>query len=176
MRKIVNDLLCIGLFQMFNNEVAVKLGLNCAIVLQTLHRRLLYHARGGNGTNHIDGKFWNYCSLNDWKKTLPYMGKSTIARALKKLRQLGLIRTGQFKKNGTDYCTINYRKLYELGFDLNCGAIEQAGLCGIEMYFAKRPTQNGTAYAQNEPEVSQSKPEVSQGELKVSQNETDYIQ
>ena len=159
---------------MFNQEVAVKLGLNCAIILQTLHRRLLYHAR--EGTNHIDGEFWNYCSLDDWVKTLPYMGRSTIARALRKLKQLKIIKTGRFKKNRTDYYTIDYRKVYELGFDLNCGAIEQAGLCGIETYLGERPVQNGRAYVQNEPKVSQSKTGASQNEQETSQNETGYIQ
>ncbi|GHI00072.1 conserved phage C-terminal domain-containing protein [Neobacillus kokaensis] len=92
-------------------SLAVKLGLNEAIVLQQIHYWLV------RSKHVIEGKRWVYNTYHDWQKQLPFWSESTIKRTIRSLESLGYLQSGNWnrlKLDKTKWYTINYDKLPEL--------------------------------------------------------------
>jgi hypothetical protein len=91
-------------------SLAVKLGLNDAIILQQIHYWLL------RSNFEFDQKKWVYNSLKDWQKQFPFFSEDTIYRAFKRLEADGYLLSKMLSKNKFDrtkYYTIDYSKLNE---------------------------------------------------------------
>lgn len=92
-------------------NLAVKIGLNEAIVLQQMHYWLIVSG------NKRDGRFWVYNTYDDWSEQFPFWSKSTLIRTLDSLIKKELIMTGNYNKakfDRTKWYTINYEKVEEL--------------------------------------------------------------
>jgi len=92
-------------------SLAVKLGLNEAMVLQQIHYWL-------QGSQHqYDGRKWVYNSYKEWQVQLPFWSESTIKRTIKSLEKQGYVISANYNKSKLDqtkwYC-IDYKKLAEL--------------------------------------------------------------
>ncbi|MEG0280316.1 MAG: conserved phage C-terminal domain-containing protein [Morganella sp. (in: enterobacteria)] len=88
-------------------ELAVRLGLNEAIVLQQIQYWLNDTASGVE----IDGQRWIYNTLDKWKEQFPFFSESTIKRAFASLKNIGVLNIEQIKKashDRTNYYSINY--------------------------------------------------------------------
>ena len=89
-------------------ELAVRIGLNEAIVLQQIHYWL-------QKSDHIiEGQRWVYNSVEDWSKQFPFFSPSTVRRTLEKLTADKYLTTGCFNKlkmDKTKWYTINYSAL-----------------------------------------------------------------
>ncbi|MGE7917256.1 hypothetical protein [Lysinibacillus xylanilyticus] len=90
-------------------SLAVKVGLNEAIILQQLHFKTLI-------STHIhDGHKWVYNSYLQWKKEFPFWSEKTIKRAIRKLEDDSyIISTDEFNKykiDKTKWYRLNYTKL-----------------------------------------------------------------
>lgn len=89
-------------------SLAVKLGLNEAIILQQLHYWL-------QKSNHEhQGKRWVYNSYPEWQKQFPWWSTDTIKRTITKLEKKGVITSGNFNKSKLDktkWYTIDYNRL-----------------------------------------------------------------
>lgn len=86
-------------------ELAVKIGLNEAIILQQIH---YWQSRSAN---FRDGRAWVYNSVEDWKKQFPFWSAKTISRALNGLRKQDLVFTGQYNQQSRDqtlWYSVNY--------------------------------------------------------------------
>ena len=97
-------------------ELACKIGLNEAIVLQQLNYWI------NKSTNTYDGKRWVYNTYNDWQKQFPWWSISTIKRSLQRLKKLDLIITAnynQLPQDRTVWYSINYDKINELAAEGN---------------------------------------------------------
>ncbi len=91
-------------------ELAVKIGLNEAIVLQQLHYWLI------KSTNIRDDKKWIYNSIREWQEQFPFWSVDTIRRALNRLINSGIVIKGEYSKTSFDkttWYTINYDVLEE---------------------------------------------------------------
>ncbi len=91
-------------------SLAVKLGLNDAIILQQIHYWLL------RSNFEFDQKKWVYNTLKDWQKQFPFFSEDTIYRAFKRLEADGYLLSKMLSKNKFDrtkYYTIDYSKLNE---------------------------------------------------------------
>mgnify|MGYP001172850965 CR=1 FL=1 len=89
-------------------SLAEKVGLNEAIVLQQLH----YWLQVSN--HYIDGRKWIYNTYEDWEKQFPFWSNRTIRRTITKLKNDGIILTGNFNKlkiDKTTWYSIDYQKL-----------------------------------------------------------------
>lgn len=93
-------------------ELAKKIGLNEAIILQQIH----YWLRGAENknNNYFDGRYWVYNTYEEWGKQFPWWSISTIRRAFKNLEQKKLLIVGNYNKlqiDNTKWYSINYEKL-----------------------------------------------------------------
>jgi len=92
-------------------SLAVKIGLNEAVVLQQTHSWLTI------SKDVIRGKRWVYKTYLDWQKQLPFWSVSTIKRAIHKLESQGYLISGNWNKvilDHTKWYSIDYVKLEEL--------------------------------------------------------------
>ena len=91
--------------------LAVKVGLNEAIILQQLHYWLK------DSKNVRDGYTWVYNSYEDWQTQFPFWSVRTIKRIITGLENKGIIVSGCFNKmraDRTKWYRIDYEKLNEV--------------------------------------------------------------
>lgn len=91
-------------------SLAVKLGLNEAVVLQQIHYWL------GISKHNIEGRTWVYNTYEEWQKQLPFWSVSTIKRTIRSLEMLGLLLSdnwNQMKMDKTKWYSIDYEILQE---------------------------------------------------------------
>lgn len=91
--------------------LAVKIGLNEALVLQQIH----YWVK--SSTHVIEGRKWIYNTYKKWQLQFPFWSESTIKRTIHSLEDQGLIITGNWnrsKMDKTKWYTIDYEKVEAL--------------------------------------------------------------
>lgn len=91
--------------------LAQKIGLNEAIVLQQLHYWI------DTSGHDIKGENWIYATYEELQSQFPWWSMKTIQRTLTNLKEIGLIKVGNFNKkkyDKTNWYTINYKKLDDL--------------------------------------------------------------
>ena len=91
-------------------SLAVKIGLNEAVVLQQIHYWL------GISKHRIEGRIWVYNTYEEWQKQLPFWSVSTIKRTILSLEMKGLLLSANFnamKMDKTKWYSIDYEKLQE---------------------------------------------------------------
>jgi len=97
-------------------DLAVKVGLNDAIVLQQIHYWIMINKKAGK--NFKDGYYWTYNSLPAWQEQFPFWSKNTIQRTLTKLKNNNLIvvtnKYNKLKQDRTNWYRINYEELNRL--------------------------------------------------------------
>lgn len=90
-----------------NPELAVRIGLNEAIVLQQIN----YWLVETNSGIEQEGIQWVYNTHKEWVKQFPFWSIDTVKRTLLSLEKLGCVRVEQLAKaqrDMTNYYTINY--------------------------------------------------------------------
>lgn len=84
----------------FDVELATRYGMLEAIILNNLE---FWTARNeANGQHNHDGYYWTYNSTKALAKLFPYVSQRQIQLALKHLRELGIIQTGNYNKQPYD--------------------------------------------------------------------------
>lgn len=84
-----------------NSELAVKIGLNEAIVLRQIYYWLEINEKLKR--NYYDGKYWSYNTMENWRKeNFPWWSTKTVERAFKNLVNSGLVITGNYNKDSRD--------------------------------------------------------------------------
>ncbi|HEY2422210.1 MAG TPA: conserved phage C-terminal domain-containing protein [Neobacillus sp.] len=89
-------------------SLAVKLGLNEAVVLQQIHYWVT------SSTHEIEGRKWIYNTYKEWQKQLSFWSDSTIKRTIRSLEDQGYLLSGNFnqlKIDKTKWYTIDYERL-----------------------------------------------------------------
>ncbi|WP_145526088.1 hypothetical protein [Yersinia rohdei] len=90
-----------------NPELATRIGLNEAIVLQQIN----YWLTETNSGIEQEGVQWVYNTHKEWVKQFPFWSIDTVKRTLLSLEKLGCVRVEQLAKaqrDMTNYYTINY--------------------------------------------------------------------
>ena len=91
----------------FDVEIAVKYGIECAVLLSHINYWCLKNE--ANGKHLHNGKYWVYNSKKAFAKLFPYMSERQIDYALTKLKKENLILTDNFnysKMNRTIWYTV----------------------------------------------------------------------
>lgn len=92
-------------------SLAVKIGLNEAVILQQIH----YWVQ--TSRHVIEGRKWIFNTYKDWQEQLPFWSESTIKRTIHSLEKQGFLLSGNWnrsKMDKTKWYTINYQQLEEL--------------------------------------------------------------
>ena len=92
-------------------SLAVKLGLNEAVVLQQIH----YWVEAS--LHVVEGRKWVYKTYREWQRQLPFWSESTIKRAIRSLESQGYLLSANWnrlKLDKTKWYTIDYERLMEL--------------------------------------------------------------
>lgn len=96
--------------------LALKIGLNEAIVFQQIH----YWTRVSK--NKKDGHLWVYKTFKEWEKEFPFWSLRTIQRIIKNLEEKELIFSSKTHNRAaydrTKWYRINYEKLKEVESDI----------------------------------------------------------
>lgn len=102
-------------------SLAVKYGLNEAIILQQIHYWSLPKESGKDQGIVIDGVRWIYNTYEGWQKNFPFFSERTIRRAITSLEEAGvLVSTQGLATEGRDrtkYYRIDYERLDADGAD-----------------------------------------------------------
>ncbi|MCM3768453.1 conserved phage C-terminal domain-containing protein [Neobacillus niacini] len=89
-------------------SLAVKLGLNEAVILQQIHYWV--HA----SRHVIEGRKWIFNTYKNWQEQLPFWSESTIKRTIHSLEKQGLLLSGNWnrsKMDKTKWYAIDYQQL-----------------------------------------------------------------
>lgn len=73
-------------------SLAVKIGLNEAVVLQQIHYWV------SSSSNVIKGRKWIFNTYKEWQKQLPFWSESTIKRTIRSLEDQGYLISANFNK------------------------------------------------------------------------------
>lgn len=91
-------------------DLAMKIGLNEAIILQQLHYWI------ERSVNIREDHKWVYNDYSTWQEQFPFWSESTIKRAFLTLEKLGIVVSKQFEKYTSDYKKRNRRKWYTIDY------------------------------------------------------------
>lgn len=92
-------------------SLAVKIGMNEAVILQQIHYWL------GVSKHEIEGNKWVYNTYEDWQEQFPFWSISTIKRTFHSLEKLGIVVSDNWnalKLDKTKWYTINYEELAKI--------------------------------------------------------------
>ena len=81
-------------------EVATEYGFAEAVLLENIFFWVEKNKK--NKRHFYDGRYWTYNTLDAMAGLFPYLTKSTIHRALKRMAEEGLILKGNYNKSGYD--------------------------------------------------------------------------
>ena len=84
----------------FDTELAQKLGVNEAILLQNIVFWLLKNK--ANNSNYYDGRYWTYNSHKAFKELFPFWTENQIRRILESLFEKGVILKGDYNSSPYD--------------------------------------------------------------------------
>ena len=87
----------------FDSEIAVKYGIEQAIVLQNLYFWIAKNK--ANNKNFYDGHYWTYNTQQAFAMLFPFWSRDKIKRIFKKLKDDGLVLTGNYNKLNYDRTT-----------------------------------------------------------------------
>lgn len=135
--------------------LATKIGVDAALVLQQVHYWVEINRK--KNSNFHDGAYWTYNTIKDWNKCFPFYGERTIQRIFKKLKDLGILKVGNFNKakfDKTSWYSIDYDKLNEIvegsktcNASRQNGVIEDTKSVNDNDKMAERERQNGVTTA-----------------------------
>lgn len=80
----------------FDVRIAQEYGVNCAIIFQNICHWV--RKNEANGKHFHDGSYWTYNSTKAFSELFPYLTQRQIETALKKLRDDGIIKTGNYNE------------------------------------------------------------------------------
>lgn len=117
-------------------KLAVKVGLNEAILLQQVH----YWLHPKVNKNIKEGRPWVHNTYDQWKKQFPFWSERTIRRTISSLENLGILESysSLCGLRKTKYYTINYTQLS----DLSAQASVSAGQSG-QIHLTKTSDRSG---------------------------------
>lgn len=104
------------MYHSFDTDVAARVGVNAAV----LYNHILFWVlkNKANDDNFKDGTWWTYCKMDAFVELFPYLTKKQVRTALDKLRDSGLVITGNYntdKRDRTIWYTIPADEIAQKG-------------------------------------------------------------
>lgn len=104
------------MYHQFNTKIAKQYGLEESILIENIY--FWVKKNKANNQNYHNGKYWTYNSVKAFNELFDYMTEAKIYRALKKLKDCGLIEIGEYNENKYDHTkwyTVTSKALELLG-------------------------------------------------------------
>ena len=89
------------MYHQFNTKIAKQYGLEESILIENIF--FWVKKNKANNQNYHNGKYWTYNSVKAFNELFDYMTETKIYRALKKLKDCGLIEIGEYNENKYDH-------------------------------------------------------------------------
>lgn len=102
------------MYHSFDEDIAAEYGIPESIILCNI--AFWVEKNTINKHNYFEGRYWTYNSFAAFQKLFKYMSESTIKRTIKRLKEEGLILTGNF--NEDRFVQTNYYTLTDKGAKL----------------------------------------------------------
>lgn len=145
-------------------KLACAIGVNESIVLQQINYWLDIHEKAGN--NYVDGHYWVYNTIQQWKEQFPFFSESTIRRSIKNLEDSGVL----VSKKLTSGSNVKwYRIDYSISFDEPPAQSEQAPVQIEQVHLFNL---NKSLYTETTAEITT---ETTEKEYKYSGDAAEYI-
>lgn len=87
----------------FNENMAKKYNIEIATLFE--HFVFWYTTNKNNGSNFYDGEYWTYSSMEGFQKTFSYFTIRQIRYSLDKMKDLGLLKSGNYNTTAFDRTT-----------------------------------------------------------------------
>lgn len=133
----------------FDVDVAIKYGVNAAILLQNLYWWI--QKNRANKRNFHDGTYWTYNTREAYTKLFPYMSERQVKTAMDKLIEDGIVITGDY--NIDRYKRPTWYAITKKGFTL----LQKRSYVDTEM--SERESENVSTYTDistdNKPNLQQ---------------------
>lgn len=113
----------------FDVDIAKEYGVHCAIIMN--HLEFWIAKNEANGQNFYEGRYWTFNSAEAFSKLFPYMSARQVNYALQKLRDAGILMTGNFNASAYD------RTLWYAFTDFGISIIQNR-----EIHFTKLSNEN----------------------------------
>ena len=84
----------------FDSKIAQKYGILEAVLIQNIYYWI--EKNRANNKNFFDGSYWTYNTTKAFSELFPYATERQIKSALKKLREEGILKTGNYNENTYD--------------------------------------------------------------------------
>ena len=84
----------------FDSEIAIKYGVEAAIIIQHFQYSIGHHKK--NGTHFHDGRYWTYDSIKNLRRIYPFWTRKIIWKIIKQLEDKKVILSGNHNKNKSD--------------------------------------------------------------------------
>lgn len=97
----------------FNVEIAKKFGVESAIIIENLY--FWISKNKANNKHFYEGFYWTYNSTRAFQILFPYWTERQLERILKKLEEMGAVKTGNFNK-----VTYDRTKWYSITETVEC--------------------------------------------------------
>ena len=132
---------------LFDVKLAAEYGVLEAVLLKNIEYWVVKNE--ANGINLHEGAYWTYNSAKAFSQLFPYASPDQIRRALKHLRDEGLIKAGNFNEDACD------RTLWYTLTDVGRSIVQNC-----KMHSASTPNANGK-YAEPIPDIKPNiKPDI----------------
>lgn len=99
-------------------SLAVKIGLNEAVIFQQVHYWLTHNEKAKSAHHFHDDRWWTYGTYEEWQeRDFPFLSVRAVRRAIKNLEERNLLITGQFNRKSSDrtkWYSIDYEALENL--------------------------------------------------------------
>lgn len=83
----------------FEVELVNELGLSAAVVYGRIHD--LCEEKAKRNADYHDGRFWVRLPYKDFHEVFPYLHPATVAKAIRKLRDEGLIMIAHYDEHNS---------------------------------------------------------------------------
>jgi hypothetical protein len=98
-------------------ELAVRIGLEEAIVLQQINYWIKNHEMSQNQAVYRDGRYWVYNTVEEWQaKNFRWWSVPTVKRILLSLEEMQLVESAKFGKTNQKWYTINQEGVEAIGY------------------------------------------------------------
>lgn len=139
----------------FDIDIAEKYGVNAAIILNNMY--FWIKKNEANNVNFYDGCYWTYNSVKAFCDLFPYLSKSQITTALKRLEAAGVIKTGNYNKSAYDRTT--WYAFTEMGNEL-LGIADGKNKKSISDFYEMDSENNENGKSENSKPIPYENPNV----------------